>query len=77
MQVFILGLGGYLSVYFQFEGHLSIYPYIYSPPSQRTTVITPYKFDILSLATYISSHIILSYRNDPPTTVRNTPPPGV
>ena len=26
MQVFILGLGGYLSIYFQFEGHLSIYP---------------------------------------------------
>ena len=26
MQVFILGLEGYLSIYFQFEGHLSIYP---------------------------------------------------
>ena len=26
MQVFILDLGGYLSIYFQFEGHLSIYP---------------------------------------------------
>ena len=30
MQVFILGLGGYLSIYFQFEGHLSIYLFILS-----------------------------------------------
>ena len=28
MQVFILGLGGYLGIYFQFEGHLSINPII-------------------------------------------------
>ena len=27
MKVFILGLGGYLSIYFQFEGHLSICPF--------------------------------------------------
>ena len=31
MQVFVLGLEGYRSIYFQFGGHLSTYPYNGSP----------------------------------------------
>ena len=37
MRVFILGLGGYLSIYFRFEWHPSNYPYIIIRTYNTTT----------------------------------------